>query len=44
MGKMFPIRHTKPALLERLVNIQAHYDTVADTDSDSDSGSNSLFI
>ena len=32
MGKYLPIRHTKPALPQRLLNMQAN-DTVADTDS-----------
>ena len=40
MDNYLPIRHTKPALPQRLVNMQA-YDTVADTDSESDSGSDS---
>ena len=35
-----PIRHTKPALPQRLLDMQAN-DTVADTDSESDSGSDS---
>ena len=38
MDKYLPIRHTKPALPQRLVNMQAN-DTVADTDSESDSDS-----
>ena len=40
MDKYLSIRHTKPALPQRLVNMQAN-DTVADTDSESDSGSDS---
>ena len=40
MGKYLPIRHTKPALPQRLVNMQAN-DNVGDTDSESDSGSDS---
>ena len=40
MGKCLPIRHTKPALPQRLVNMQVN-DTVADTDSESESGSDS---
>ena len=40
MDKYLPIKHTKPVLPQRLVNMQAN-DTVADTDSESDSGSDS---
>ena len=40
MCKYLPIRHTKPALPQRLVNMQANV-TVADTDSESYSGSDS---
>ena len=40
MDKHLPIRHTKPELPQRLVNMQAN-DTVVDTDSESDSGSDS---
>ena len=40
MDNYLPITHTKPALPQRLVNMQAN-DNVGDTDSDSDSGSDS---